>query len=229
MLVTDSGRAIRFPVTEVRVFKGRDSTGVRGIRLQGDDRVVSMSVIRHFDASAEERAAYLKMRRAVAGVQDDAEDSDDEAVADASISAERYAEMSAAENLILTISSAGTGKLSSSHDYPVRGRGGMGVTAMDRAMRGGPLVASFPVELDDQIMLATSKGQSIRVPVEGISFRSRSAGGVKVFNTGAGEVVVSVARVAEQSDDQDGSEGDIIEGEVVQPSAQDGAQDGTQE
>ena len=225
MLVTDSGRAIRFPVTEVRVFKGRDSTGVRGIRLQGDDRVVSMSVIRHFDASAEERAAYLKMRRAVAGVQDDAEDSDDEAVADASISAERYAEMSAAENLILTISSAGTGKLSSSHDYPVRGRGGMGVTAMDRAMRGGPLVASFPVELDDQIMLATSKGQSIRVPVEGISFRSRSAGGVKVFNTGAGEVVVSVARVAEQSDDQDGSEGDIIEGEVVQPSAQDGAQE----
>ena len=229
MLVTDSGRAIRFPVTEVRVFKGRDSTGVRGIRLQGDDRVVSMSVIRHFDASAEERAAYLKMRRAVAGVQDDAEDTDDEAVADASISAERYAEMSAAENLILTISSAGTGKLSSSHDYPVRGRGGMGVTAMDRAMRGGPLVASFPVELDDQIMLATSKGQSIRVPVEGISFRSRSAGGVKVFNTGAGEVVVSVARVAEQSDDQDGSEGDIIEGEVVQPSAQDGAQDGAQE
>ena len=105
----------------------------------------------------------------------------------------------------------------------------MGVTAMDRAMRGGPLVASFPVELDDQIMLATSKGQSIRVPVEGISFRSRSAGGVKVFNTGAGEVVVSVARVAEQSDDQDGSEGDIIEGEVVQPSAQDGAQDGAQE
>jgi len=221
MLVTDSGRAIRFPVTEVRVFKGRDSTGVRGIRLQADDRVVSMSVIRHFDASAEERAAYLKMRRAVAGLQDDAEDSDDEAVADASITAERYAEMSAAENLILTITSAGTGKLSSSHDYPVRGRGGMGVTAMDRAMRGGPLVASFPVELDDQIMLATSKGQSIRVPVEGISFRSRSAGGVKVFNTGAGEVVVSVARVAEQNDDQDTSAGEIIEGEVVQPGAQD--------
>jgi DNA gyrase subunit A len=97
----------------------------------------------------------------------------------------------------------------------------MGVTAMDRAMRGGPLVASFPVELDDQIMLATSKGQSIRVPVDGISFRSRSAGGVKVFNTGAGEVVVSVARVAEQNDDQDTSAGEIIEGEVVQPGAQD--------
>ncbi|MDX5412418.1 MAG: DNA gyrase subunit A, partial [Rhodobacterales bacterium] len=183
MLVTDSGRAIRFPTTDVRVFKGRDSTGVRGIRLLGDDRVVSMSVIRHFDATAEERAAYLKMRRAMAGLADDAEAEDEEAPADPNFSTERYAEMSAAENLILTITANGAGKLSSSHDYPVRGRGGMGVTAMDKAMRGGALVASFPVEMDDQVMLATSKGQSIRVPVEGISFRSRSAGGVKVFNT----------------------------------------------
>ena len=110
--------------------------------------------------------------------------------------------MSAAENLILTITANGSGKLSSSHDYPVRGRGGMGVTAMDKAMRGGALVASFPVEMDDQVMLATSKGQSIRVPVDGISFRSRSAGGVKVFNTGTGEVVVSVARIADQGDEE---------------------------
>ncbi|MGB0308562.1 MAG: DNA gyrase C-terminal beta-propeller domain-containing protein, partial [Paracoccaceae bacterium] len=116
---------------------------------------------------------------------------------------ERYAEMSAAENLILTISSRGSGKLSSSHDYPVRGRGGMGVAAMDKAMRGGDLVASFPVDLEDQIMLATSKGQSIRVPIEGISFRSRSAGGVKVFNTGSNEEVVSVARIVEQSEEDE--------------------------
>ncbi len=109
--------------------------------------------------------------------------------------------MSAAEDLILTISTSGSGKLSSSHDYPVRGRGGMGVKAMDGAMRGGPLVASFPVDLSDQIMLATSTGQSIRVPVAQISFRSRSAGGVKVFNTGGDEQVVSVARVAEQADE----------------------------
>ena len=88
-------------------------------------------------------------------------------------------------------------------DEPL-GRGGMGVMAMDKAMRGGELVASFPVEMDDQVMLATSKGQSIRVPVEGISFRSRSAGGVKVFNTGRGEEVVSVARIAEQGDEEDG-------------------------
>ncbi|MGR3703042.1 MAG: DNA gyrase subunit A [Paracoccaceae bacterium] len=202
MLVTDSGRAIRFPTTDVRVFKGRDSTGVRGIRLSGEDRVVSMSVIRHFEASSDERAAYLKMRRLVAGVTEETETDEEEGNADAGISQERYAEMSAAENLILTITANGSGKLSSSHDYPVRGRGGMGVTAMDKAMRGGALVASFPVEMDDQVMLATSKGQSIRVPVEGISFRSRSAGGVKVFNTGTGEVVVSVARIADQGDEQ---------------------------
>ncbi|MEK0163452.1 DNA gyrase subunit A [Phaeobacter sp. A36a-5a] len=202
MLFTDSGRAIRFRTTDVRVFNSRESTGVRGIRLTGDDHVVSMSVIRHFEASPEERAAYLKMRRAVAGLTDDGEGDEEEAVAGA-ISQERYAEMSASENLILTITSSGSGKLSSSHDYPVRGRGGMGVTAMDKAMRGGAIVASFPVEMDDQIMLATSKGQSIRVPVDGISFRSRSAGGVRVFNTAKGEEVVSVAWIAEQSDDDD--------------------------
>ena len=203
MLFTNSGRAIRFATTDVRVFKGRKSTGVRGIRLSGDDRVVSMSVIGHFEATADERAAYLKMRRALAGVTEEEADSDEEANENASISAERYAEMSEAENLILTISAKGAGKLSSSHDYPVRGRGGMGVMAMDKAMRGGELVASFPVTLEDQIMLATSKGQSIRVPVKGISFRSRSAGGVKVFDTGRGEVVVSVAWIADQGDEDE--------------------------
>jgi len=201
MLVTNSGRAIRFPATDVRVFNSRASVGVRGIKLNGDDKVVSMSIIRHFDASSEERTAYLKMRRAMAGLADDAEGDEDEAPADPNFSQERYAEMSAAENLLLTITEKGAGKLSSSHDYPVRGRGGLGVTAMDKAMRGGDIVASFPVEMDDQIMLATSKGQSIRVPVEGISFRSRSAGGVKVFDTGRGEVVVSVAWIADQGDE----------------------------
>ena len=203
MLMTDSGRAIRFRTTDVRVFKGRDSTGVRGIRLTGDDKVVSMAVIRHFEASAEERAAYLKQRRLMAGVTEEAEDSDEETVPAGDLSPERYAEMSAAEDLILSITTKGSGKLSSSHDYPVRGRGGMGVAAMDKAMRGGALVASFPVEMSDQIMLATSKGQSIRCPVDGISFRSRSAGGVKVFDTARGEEVVSVAWIAEQGEEDD--------------------------
>ena len=200
MLVTAKGRAIRFRSTDVRVFNSRASVGVRGINLKDGDEVVSMSVIRHFEASPEERAAYLKMRRAVAGLADDAEGDEDD-VAPGLITQERYAEMSAAENLILTITSLGAGKLSSSHDYPVRGRGGQGVTAMDKAMRGGPLVACFPVEMGDQIMLATSTGQSIRVPVDGISFRSRSAGGVRVFNTGKGEEVVSVAWIAEQDEE----------------------------
>ena len=206
MLFTNSGRAIRFRTTDLRVFNSRESTGVRGIKLSGDDRVVSMSIIRNFEATPEERAAYLKMRRAVAGITDDAAETDEEQVADMALSQERYAEMSAAENLLLTITAKGAGKLSSSHDYPVRGRGGMGVAAMDKAMRGGEIVASFPVELDDQIMLATSTGQSIRVPIDGISFRSRSAGGVRVFNTGKGEEVVSVAWIADQGDEEDDQE-----------------------
>ena len=199
MLMTNSGRAIRFRSTDVRVFNSRASLGVRGINLKGNDQVVSMAVIRSFEAEADERAGYLKMRRALAGLADDAEIEDEEAPAGA-ISQERYAEMSAAENLILTITEQGSGKLSSSHDYPLRGRGGMGVAAMDKAMRGGPVVASFPVEMDDQIMLVTSQGQSIRCPIDGISFRSRSAGGVKVFDTSKGESVVSVAWIADQGD-----------------------------
>ena len=207
MLVTASGRAIRFPTTEVRVFKGRDSTGVRGIRLLSEtDRVVSMAVIRHFEAASEERAAYAKMRRALAGAEDEAPDDDDEVIA-GDISPERFEAMQAAEDLILTITANGSGKLSSSHDYPVRGRGGQGVAAMDRAMRGGALVAAFPVGTGDQVMLATSTGQSIRCPVDGISFRSRGAGGVKVFDTARGEQVVSVARIAEQEDDETEAQG----------------------
>ncbi|MEM6727986.1 MAG: DNA gyrase subunit A [Pseudomonadota bacterium] len=203
MLVTNAGRAIRFKATDVRIFNSRASVGVRGILLKGDDRVVSMSIIRRFEATPDERAVYLKMRRAMAGLTDDAEAEEEEGNADMPLSQERYAEMSASENLILTITSEGAGKLSSSLDYPLRGRGGQGVAAMDKAMRGGPIIASFPVELDDQIMLVTSNGQSIRVPVDGISFRSRAAGGVKVFNTAAGEHVTSVAWIADQGEEEE--------------------------
>jgi DNA gyrase subunit A len=201
MLVTQGGRAIRFSTQEIRVFKSRGSTGVRGIRLADDDQVVSMAIIRHFEATPEEREAYLKQRRLMAGVTEDEADDEEETVAAGQLSTERYSEMSAAEDLILTITAGGSGKLSSSHDYPVRGRGGMGVKAISPGPRGGRIVASFPVEGSDQIMLATSTGQSIRVPVDQVSFRSRSAGGVRVFNVGADEEVVSVARVAEQGDE----------------------------
>jgi len=201
LLVSALGRAIRFQTTDVRVFKGRESTGVRGMRLAEGDTVVSMAVIRHFEASAEERAAYLKMRRAVAGASEETEADDEDSVPDVALSQERYAQMSAAENLMLTITARGLGKLSSSHDYPVRGRGGQGVAATDKAMRGGPLVACFPVEASDQVMLATSTGQSIRVPVEELSFQSRASGGVRVFATAPGEEVVSVALVAETGEE----------------------------
>jgi DNA gyrase subunit A len=205
LLVTSSGRAIRFPTTDVRVFKGRDSTGVRGVRLGEGDSVVSMAVIRHFETTPEEREAFIRQRRLIAGVvEDDAEESD-EIVEAGQLSPERYAEMSAAEDLLLTITAGGLGKLTSSHDYRITARGGQGVGATDKLMRGGALVALFPVEMSDQVMLVTSGGQSIRVPVEGIRFLRRTGGGVKVFNmNGSGEQVVSVARIAETGDETDG-------------------------
>lgn len=209
MLVTAQGRAIRFRATDTRLVRSRESTGVRGIRLAKRDEVVSMSVIRRFEASPEERETYLRMRRAAAGIEateednDDAEDEDEAPVGVTALSQERYAEMSEAEDLILTVTAKGLGKLSSSHDYPLKNRGGQGVRAADKGMRGGQVVASFPVEIHDQIMLVTSTGQSIRCPVEDISFRSRTAGGVKVFNLADEEEVVSVAGIAEQEENQD--------------------------
>jgi DNA gyrase subunit A len=209
MLVTSSGRAIRFPTTDVRVFKGRDSTGVRGVRLGEEDSVVSMAVIRHFETTPEEREAFIRQRRLIAGVTEDDADESDEVVEAGQLSTERYAEMSASEDLLLTITANGLGKLTSSHDYRITTRGGQGVGATDKAMRGGALVALFPVDLSDQVMLATSKGQSIRVPVDGIRFLRRTGGGVKVFNTGAGEHVVSVARIVEAEDEDTSEGGDV--------------------
>ncbi|NIZ60860.1 DNA gyrase subunit A [Sedimentitalea sp. CY04] len=197
MLVTSAGRAIRFPTTEVRVFNSRSSVGVRGIKLAEGAEVVSMSVIRHFDAEPAERSAFIKRFRSELG-SDVSEDENGEEI-EGALSEDRYQEMLSANDLLVTINKGGAGNLTSSHDYRVSGRGGQGVAAM----KGNEIVATFPVELADQIMLATSKGQSIRVPVEGISFRSRSAGGVKVFNTGKNEEVVSVAWIAEQNNDED--------------------------
>ena len=203
MLVTALGRAMRFRSTDVRVFNSRASVGVRGIRLQKADEVVSMSILRSFEATPGERVAYLKRRRLMEGVTEEeasAEVEEEDVAEEDALSLERYAEMREAEELILTITAGGSGKLSSSHGYPVRGRGGQGVMAIDKAMRGGALVASFAVSHDDQIMLATSTGQSIRVPVAQISFRSRSAGGVKVLDTREGEEVSSVAWIADPDD-----------------------------
>lgn len=171
-----------------------------------------MSVIRHFEAEAWERAAFLKRFRAEMGaeLEEEAPDAEEEPVGDGVLSEERYQEMLVAQDRILTITASGQGKISSSHDYPVRGRGGQGVKAISQGSRGGRLVACFPVEPTDQIMLATSTGQSIRCPVDGISFRSRAAGGVKVFDTGADEEVVSVARIASEGDDESDGDAEIL-------------------
>ncbi|MBZ0130050.1 MAG: DNA gyrase subunit A [Rhodobacteraceae bacterium] len=198
LLTTALGKVIRFPVTDVRVFKGRDSTGVRGIRLADGDHVVSMAVIRHVEATPDERAAYFRMRRAITG--DEAGETE-EAGGDIALSPERYAELSALEQWILTITSGGFGKRSSAHEYRVAGRGGQGIAAANLGRRGDTIIASFTVEDEDQIMLATSTGQSIRCPVDGISRQGRSSSGVRVFHTAKGEQVVSVALIAEQGDE----------------------------
>ena len=205
LLTTAQGQCIRFCVSDVRVFKGRDSTGVRGIRLENGDHVISMAVIRHMDATAEERVAFLKMSRAVAGEEADVEASDEEAVADTGLSQERYAAMGAAEQVILTVSSNGYGKRTSSFEYRITNRGGKGIVAMAVNGRNGPLVASFPVEVTDQIMLVTDGGQLIRCPVDGIRKAGRSTQGVIVINTADDEHVVSVECLKE--DEGDDSEG----------------------
>ena len=199
MLTTSMGKAIRFPVTDVRVFKGRDSIGVRGIKLASKDFVVSMAIISHVKASSDERQAYFKMRRTALGEEVSAELTNQPDVT-LSISDDRFAILSAQEEWILTITSAGFGKRSSAHEYRVSSRGGQGITAANLGRRDDTIISSFPVENDDQIMLVTSTGQSIRCPVQGISRQSRTASGVTVFNTADKEKVVSVAIIAENNE-----------------------------
>lgn len=207
LLTTKMGQAMRFGVDEVRVFAGRNSVGVRGIKLADGDEVIAMSILGHFDATSDERTAYLKLRRLIEGDSSEAEE--DEALSDAEISQERYAEMSAAEQFILAISENGYGKRSSAYEYRKTGRGGKGITAMAMSERNGEIVASFPVENDDQIMLVTNGGKLIRVPVDGIRIAGRATQGVTVLNTAEGEQVVSVERISEpEPDDEDQVDGD---------------------
>jgi DNA gyrase subunit A len=200
-LTTSLGKAIRFPTTDVRVFKGRDSLGVRGIRLAKDDYVVSMAVIRHVEATPDERGAYFKMRRDMTG-----EEGEETENTDTKITNERYEELAAVEQWILTITKGGFGKRSSALEYRISGRGGQGVAAANLGRRDDRIIATFTVEDEDQIMLATSTGQSIRCPVAGISRQGRTSSGVTVFSVGKGEEVVSVAYIAETSDEAEQTE-----------------------
>ncbi len=214
LLTTARGQCIRFAVDDVRVFKGRDSMGVRGIALGEGDSVISLAILKAFEVSAEERAAYLKQRRAAA--EESAEESGEpegEAenglegdVGAALLAPERFEAMRAAEQVILTVSENGYGKRTSSFEYRVTGRGGKGIVAMAVNARNGALVASFPVEGGDEIMLVTDAGQLIRVPVEGIRIAGRATQGVIVFDTAEQERVVSVERIGEPEDDENGEE-----------------------
>ncbi|MGQ3039529.1 MAG: DNA gyrase subunit A [Brevundimonas sp.] len=211
MLTTAMGRAIRFKADDVRVFKGRDSTGVRGVRLQASDEVISMAILGRVDATPEERAAYVKhanaMRKALAGAEgeDDAPvEADDDVVGDAVLSVERIAELGAAEQFILTITETGFGKRSSAYEYRRTGRGGQGLTAHGLGGRAGNrLAASFPVEESDDLLMVTSGGQMIRTPMEQIRIVGRSSQGVTVFRTADGEKVVSVERLPDSGGGDD--------------------------
>ncbi|WP_396595619.1 DNA gyrase subunit A [Brevundimonas sp. R86498] len=205
LLTTAGGRAIRFKADDVRVFKGRDSTGVRGVRLQGDDAVISMAILGRVDATPDERAAYVKhanaMRRATEGEDDTTSaevDDEAEGTADAPISPERIAALGAAEQFILTVTETGFGKRSSAYEYRRTGRGGQGLTAHGLGGRAGKrLAAAFPVEETDDLLMVTSSGQMIRTRVSQVRIVGRSSQGVTIFRTAEGEKVVSVERLAD--------------------------------
>lgn len=211
LLTAAGGQCIRFPVTDVRVFTGRTSMGVRGIALAEGDKLISLTILRHVETTSDERTAYLKMRRAMSGetaAEEPVETEGEEAAAGAiQLSQERYVEMSAQEQVVLTVSVNGYGKRTSSYEYRTTGRGGKGIVAMSVNNRNGKLVASFPVEDSDQIMLVTDKGQLIRCPVDGIRIAGRSTQGVIVFNTADDEHVVSVEHIGEEAENGNGANG----------------------
>jgi DNA gyrase subunit A len=209
LLTTAGGNCIRFAVEDVRVFKGRDSVGVRGIRLDREDTVISMAIIRHTEATAEERVSYLKLAGAVRrgfGGEDEVSVDAEEPTATVELSQERYAHLSAQEQFILTVSENGFGKRSSSFEYRITGRGGKGIVAMAVNKRNGKLVASFPVDDADQLMLITNGGQTIRIPVDGIRITGRGTQGVTVFKTSEGEKVVSTERISEEAGEESETE-----------------------
>ncbi|RZO33418.1 MAG: DNA gyrase subunit A [Hyphomicrobiales bacterium] len=208
LITTLKGQCIRFRVSDVRLFVGRSSTGVRGIRLAKGDRVISSAIIKSMSATTEERAAYLKMSRAVRGdteSDNDENEENNENITPAILSDEKYAEMGASEQFILSISNNGYGKRTSTFEYRVTGRGGKGIIAMVVNDRNGNIADSFPVDEANQIILVTNNGKLIRCPVDDIRIASRSTQGVKIFDVDDQEQVVSVERLGDlESDEEDG-------------------------
>ncbi len=213
LLSTSAGKAIRFAVTDVRVFQGRNSVGVRGIKLADGDQVISMAILRHVEVAAPEARAFLRqsaiMSRAAEGepaaaaAEEPMEEGDEANGEEAVLTPERFAELSANEQFVLTVSANGFGKRSNAYEYRVSGRGGQGITAMAMSKRNGALVASFPVEETDQLMMITNKGQTIRVPVSQIRIAGRATQGVTLFRVDSDERVASVERIAEAAGEED--------------------------
>jgi len=203
LLTTSEGQCIRFPAAKTSLKKGRDTIGDIGIKLGEDDKVISMSILRHVEVSAEERAAYHKRASAIRrGAGEEPEPAEaEEGVKNIELGEKRYVELSAAEQFVLTVSERGYGKRSSSYEYRTTGRGGKGIVAMALTKKTGKIVGSFPVEESDQVMLVTDAGKLIRTPVSGIRIAGRSTQGVIVLNTAEDERVVSVERLSEEGED----------------------------
>jgi DNA gyrase subunit A len=212
LLTSADGQAIRFPVVDVRVFKGRESPGVRGLKLERGDQVISMAILGHVEASPAERTAYVRQANTIRRGGADIEDVEAESSETVVLSTERYAELSAHEQFVLTVSENGFGKRTSAYEYRISGRGGKGIIAMVVNQRNGKLIASFPVEETDQIMLVTDGGQLIRVPVQDIGIMGRSTQGVIVFSTAENERVVSVEHISEENGEETGDENGGEEG-----------------
>ncbi len=207
LLATHLGMSIRFKVTDVRVFSGRTSTGVRGIKLGDDDRVISMTMLKHSDVTAEERRAYLKRANALRQAEgEDSDGADESDSPDIELSQERFDQLAEEEDFILTISEQGFGKRSSSHGYRLTGRGGKGIWNMEMGEKNQAIAASFPVADGDEVILVTDGGQIIRTPIDDVRIAARKTMGVTVFKVGDGERVVSVARVRENGEDEEGEE-----------------------
>lgn len=209
LLTTALGQAIRFPVDEVRVFAGRNSIGVRGMTMAEGDRLISMTILAHVDAEPWQRAAYLKRsaaeRRAMGVDEEDIALVGEDVGAEGELPEDLYQELKAREQFVLTVSEKGFGKRSSSYDFRTSGRGGKGIRATDTSKTAeiGELVAAFPVEDKDQLMLVSDGGQLIRVPVDGIRIASRATKGVTIFSTAKDEKVVSVERISEPENDEE--------------------------
>ncbi len=213
LLATRNGKAIRFAVDDIRVFAGRTSTGVRGIKLATGDAVISMSVLKHVDASADERAAYLKMASKLRGQEGDEaldvdESGEDGVTNDIQLSSERFAELQAREQFLLTVSSKGFGKRSSAYEYRLTGRGGSGIVNMGLSAKNGDVVATFPVTTEHQIMLVSDGGQLIRTGVSDVRITGRSAQGVTLFRVSGDEKVISVAWLKEEDAGEDDISGE---------------------